>query len=153
MRSCFANHRVLLAGWICGDWRWGAGEWEGCHLNGQLCFSNRNFKVKVAWCVWLFAIPWTTCKLPGSSVHGILQARILKYVAIPLFKGSSQLRDQTKDSRIAGRFFTIWATRETQEYQSGEPIPSPGDLPDPGIELESPEHSEILRMVCILDLR
>ena len=50
--------------------------------------------------------------LPGSSVHGILQARILKWVAIPFFRGSSWPRDQTWVSLIAGRFFTIWATRE-----------------------------------------
>ena len=49
---------------------------------------------------------------PGSSVHGIFQARILKWVVIPFFKGSSQFRDQNQVSRIAGRFFTIWATRE-----------------------------------------
>ena len=49
---------------------------------------------------------------PGSSVNGILQARILERVAIPLSKGSSQLRDQTRVSCIAGGFFTIWATRE-----------------------------------------
>ena len=42
------------------------------------------------------------CSLPGSSVHGILQARILESVAIPFSRGSSQRRD-----RIAGRFFTI----------------------------------------------
>ena len=49
---------------------------------------------------------------PGSSVYGILQAKILEWVAIPFSRGSSQLRDQTHISRIAGRFFTIWATRE-----------------------------------------
>ena len=37
-------------------------------------------------------------------------------------------------SHIVGRFFTSWATREAQEYWSGQPIPSPVDLPDPGIE-------------------
>ena len=49
---------------------------------------------------------------PGSSVHGILQARILEWVAIPFSRGSSQPRDQTWVSCIAGRFFTIWAIRE-----------------------------------------
>ena len=71
-------------------------------------------------------------------VHGILQARILEWVAFPFFRASSQPRDQTQVSCIAGRFFTSWATREAQEYWSGEPIPSPADLPDPGIELGSP---------------
>ena len=56
--------------------------------------------------------------LPGSSVHGILQARMLVWVAIPFSRGSSQLRDQTQVSCIAGGFFTIWATGEAQEYWS-----------------------------------
>ena len=59
------------------------------------------------------------CSPPGSSVHGILQARKLEWVAIPFSKGSSQPRDQTQISYIAGRFFTIWATKEDQEYLSG----------------------------------
>ena len=49
------------------------------------------------------------CSLPGSSVHGIIQARILEWVALPFSRGSSQPRDWTRiscDSCIAGRFFT-----------------------------------------------
>ena len=46
------------------------------------------------------------CSLPGSSVHGILQARILEWVVIPFSKGSSWLRDWTQVSYIVGRFFT-----------------------------------------------
>ena len=42
----------------------------------------------------------------------ILQARILKWVAMPSSEGSSQARNQTQTSHIAGRFFTIWATTE-----------------------------------------
>ena len=53
------------------------------------------------------------------TVHGILQAIILEWVAVPFFRGSSQPRDQTQVSCIAGRFFTSWATREAQEYWSG----------------------------------
>ena len=52
--------------------------------------------------------------LPGSSVHGILQARTLEWVAIPLSRGSPWLRDQTQVFCIAGRFSTVWATREAQ---------------------------------------
>jgi len=52
------------------------------------------------------------CSLPGSSVHGILQARILEWVALPSSRGSSQPRDWTWLSCVAGEFFTIWATRE-----------------------------------------
>ena len=46
------------------------------------------------------------------TVHGILQARILEWVAVPFSKGSSQPSDQTQVSLIAGRFFTSWATKE-----------------------------------------
>ena len=46
------------------------------------------------------------CSPPGSSVHGILQARILEWVAISFSRGSSQPRDRTQVSCIAGRFFT-----------------------------------------------
>ena len=52
------------------------------------------------------------CSPPGSSVHGILQARILKWAAIPFSRGPSQPNDRTWVSCTAGRFFTIWATRE-----------------------------------------
>ena len=45
--------------------------------------------------------------LPGSSVHGILQARILEWVAICFSKGSSRPRDQTRISHTAGRHFTL----------------------------------------------
>ena len=50
--------------------------------------------------------------LPGSSVLGVLQARILEWVAVPSSRGSSSPRDLTWVSRIAGRFSTVRATRE-----------------------------------------
>ena len=46
------------------------------------------------------------------TVHGIFQARILESKAIPSSRGSSQPKDQTQVSCIAGRFFTSWTTRE-----------------------------------------
>ena len=52
---------------------------------------------------------------PHGLVHGILQARILKWVVFPFSRGPSQPRDQTQVSCIAGRFFTGWATRGAQE--------------------------------------
>ena len=52
------------------------------------------------------------CSLPGSSVHGIFQARVLEWVAISFSRGSSRPRDRTRVSHIAGRCFTIWTTRE-----------------------------------------
>ena len=55
------------------------------------------------------------CSLPGSFVHGIFQARVLEWVAIPFSRVSSWPQDWTQVSCIAGRYFTVWATREAQE--------------------------------------
>ena len=72
-----------------------------------------------AMCVWVAQSCLTLCKPmddspPGSSVHGILQAWILEWIAIPFSSGPSRPRDQTPVFRIAGRFFTFWATKESQ---------------------------------------
>ena len=83
--------------------------------------------------IQFFVTPWTI-----HPIHGILQAWILAWVAVSFSRRSSQPRDQTQVSRIARAFLTSWATREAQEYRSGCPIPSPADLPDPGIKLGSP---------------
>ena len=61
----------------------------------------------------------TLCDPMDYTVHGILQARILEWVAFSFSRGSSQPRNRTQVSSIAGRFFTSWATREAQEYWSG----------------------------------
>ena len=52
------------------------------------------------------------CTPPAFSVHGIIQARILEWVAISSYRESCQPREQTQFSCIAGKFFTIWATGE-----------------------------------------
>ena len=54
----------------------------------------------------------TLCNTMDYTVHGILQARILEWVAFAFSRRSSQPRDQTQVSRTAGRFFTNWAIRE-----------------------------------------
>ena len=56
----------------------------------------------------------TLCNPMDYTVHGILQARILEWVAFPSSKGSSQPRDGIRVYHIAGAFFTSWATREAQ---------------------------------------
>ena len=75
------------------------------------------------------------CSPPGSSVHGILQVRILEWVAMPFSKSHALL------------FMTPWTIARQaplsmgssrQEYQRGLPFPTPGDLPDPGMEPASP---------------
>ena len=75
----------------------------------------------------------TLCNPMGYTVHGILQARILEYVAVSFSRRSSQPRDRTQVSHFAD-----WTTRKAQEYWSGQTIPSPVDLLNPGIELGSP---------------
>ena len=58
------------------------------------------------------------CSLPGSSVPGILPARVLEWVAMSSSRGSSQPRDWTQVSCIAGRSFIVWDTREAHPQSS-----------------------------------
>ena len=81
----------------------------------------------------------TLCDPMDYTVHGILQARILEWVALPFSRGSSQPRDQMQVSHIAGGFFTSCATGKVQECWSEQPILSPADLPNPGVKRGSPE--------------
>ena len=60
----------------------------------------------------------TLCDPMNYTAHGILQARILEWVAFPFSRGSTQPRNQTQVSCIAGGFFTSWATRE-EGFPSG----------------------------------
>ena len=59
------------------------------------------------------------CSLPGSSVHRILQIRILVRVGITFSRGSSGPREQTQISYIEGKFFTIWATSDGMGQDDG----------------------------------
>ena len=68
--------------------------------------SQRKVKVKSLSRVQLLVTPWTAA-LPGFSIHGIFQARVLEWIAISFSRGSSRPRNQTRVSRIAGRRFTI----------------------------------------------
>ena len=58
------------------------------------------------------------CSPPSSSVHGILQARILEWVAISFSRGSSQPRDRTQVSHTAGKRFNLCTTREALKYKT-----------------------------------
>ena len=82
------------------------------------------------------------CSLPGSSIHGIFQARVLGWVTIAF----SGIYYECIFSHVQ-LFATPWTVARQaplsmgfsrQEYWSGLPFPSPGDLPDPGIEPRSP---------------
>ena len=88
-------------------------------LPWRLVLGDSCVRVRVCVCVFVTQLCPTLCKpmgqsLPGSSVYGILQARILEWMAIPFSRTSSQARDWTQFSHTAGRFFTVWATREVQ---------------------------------------
>ena len=78
----------------------------GCYM------KSKNWKWESLSHVQLFATPWTVCSQPGSSVHGILQTRIMERVAISFPRGSSWPRDWIWVSLITGKFFTVGATRE-----------------------------------------
>ena len=113
--------------------------WSGLHSE-QLKLGTGNL-VHSTWSSQVHTHPWSHCSLiymfesesgvvqsyptlcdpldcspPGSSIHGILQARILEWVAISFSRGSSQPSDWTQVSHIAGRCFNLWATREAYLY-------------------------------------
>ena len=83
--------------------------------------------MKVLVAQWYVTLCDTTdCSQPGFSVHGIRQARVLEWVSIPFSRGSSWPRNWTRISCIAGRFFTIWATKPSifsflETFLEGQP--------------------------------
>ena len=84
---------------------------SNCLWPHELCIYYAYCEVKVIQNVRLFSTPYL--------VHGILQVRILEWVAFPFSRGSSQSRDWTQVSHIAGGFFTSWTTKGAQEYWCG----------------------------------
>ena len=78
----------------------------------SLCFLPLQWTSEVAQSCPTLCDPMD-CSLPGSSIHGIFQARVLEWVAISFSRGSSQPEDRTQVSHIAGRRFAVWATRES----------------------------------------
>ena len=86
--------------------------WCNRSLNNEPCvvsFHGYVLCLITQSCLTLCDAMTVTCQALLST--GILQARILEWVAIPSSRGSSQTRDWTQVSCVAGRFFTIWATR------------------------------------------
>ena len=93
-------------------------------ISQSLCYILDNFFTCVKW-KWKWSrsvvsnsLRLVDCSPPRSSVHGILQARILGWVAISFSRGSSQPRDRTQASHIAGRCFNLCATREALKYKN-----------------------------------
>ena len=99
------------------DWKLQHPKPNSLYPFAQLCFSCVMYHIVIV----LVAQSCPTlcnpveCSPPGSSVRGILQARILEWIAIPYSRGSSWPRDWTQVSFITGRFFIIWATREVHK--------------------------------------
>ena len=96
---------------VCSPWHCKELDTNWCDWT-ELNVEHFKVKRKSLSLVRLFVTPWTT-------VHGILQARILELVAFPFPRGSAQSRDWTQVSCVEGGFFTSWATREAQEYYNG----------------------------------
>ena len=104
----------------------GRGSLVGCRLWGRVTQSWTRLKwlsssSSSSTCILQVKVAQscpTLCDLMDYTVHGILQTRILEWVAFPFSRGSSQPRDRTQVSLIAGGFFTSRATREAQEYWS-----------------------------------
>ena len=82
-----------------------------------VCFMNKFYEDKVVQSCLTLWDP-VKCSPPDSSVHGILQARVLELLAISFSRGHSRPRYQTWVSCIAARFFTIWATQEANLFMT-----------------------------------
>ena len=129
-RSLFLRDSVAL-------WIWSFSTWSGTNWNGTYLFHGyipsslpgRGNAVYFYCClvtrVKAKAIATQLCltlcnpmdyNLPGFSVHGILQAKILAWVVISFSRGSSQPRGRTWVSGIAGRLFSIWVSSVTKLY-------------------------------------
>ena len=98
---------LLLASVPWKNRQWGS---KLSHLSASILYRDKRVCKVVQSCPTL--CDPMDCSLPGFSVHGIFQARILEWVAISFSRGSSLPRDQTWVSSIADWRFTIWATRE-----------------------------------------
>ena len=92
LSTCQSKHRRNHR-WAESTWGWCTGKWSEVAQSCPTLFDPMD------------------CNLPGS-IHGIFQVRILEWVAIAFSSVSSWPRDRTQVSRIAGRCFTIWATKE-----------------------------------------
>ena len=105
-----------------------------CISSSDCSFVSLSISFVCAKCFSLFATPRTAARLQsGSSVHGILQARILEWVAISSSRGSSQPRDQTvslASPALAGSFFTSSTTWGVQYILYNKPVNKSKNLPE-----------------------
>ena len=121
------------------------------YLQG-ICSKNPSgcFKLKIVWLyiymsewvkslsrVRLFATPWTVAYQAPSSM-GFSRQEYWSGLPFSFSRGSSRPRDRTQVSRIPGRCFNLWATREAPRILEWVAKPSSGDFPNPGIKPRSP---------------
>ena len=97
------------------EWAWGHGEKERVGWAERVALTYMNVKVLVTQSSWILCDP-IDCSPPGSSVHGILQARILECTAIAFSRGSSWPRDWTCNLLHCRQILYHWATREARIY-------------------------------------
>ena len=135
MFLCKVNFFSYIQSWVLGFQHVLRGRGRD-YSSGQVIFGNLSVSINLCICLCVYTHacvcvlvaqsclilcdPMDYCSLPGSSVHGILQARILEWVAVHSSRGSCEPRDRTQVSCIAGRFFTVWATREAPFHQLAE---------------------------------
>ena len=116
----------------CRNWavmqsvkHWHGSSEERCNSAGRSCQGETGQKRQCSGWFWKVRVKVaqscpTLCYPMDYTVHGILQARILEWVAFPFTRRSSQPRDRTQVSHIAGGFFTSWVTREATSEAGSE---------------------------------
>ena len=96
----------------------GENQYNGMYYTEQKTFKESSLSVSIVKSevtqLCLTLCDPMDCRLPGSPVHGIFQARVLEWITISFSRESFQSKDSTQLSHIAGRYFTIWSTREAQ---------------------------------------
>ena len=142
--------------------------WTGCgekgtflHVGNVKWYSHYEEEYEVKWSEVAQSCPTLCdpmdCSLPGSIIHGVFQARVLEWVAIAFsvpkgkwkqkYNDLKPLSEWVKSLSRVRLFATPWTVAHQvppsmgfsrQEYWNELPFPSPGDLPDPGIEPRSP---------------
>ena len=114
-----AHRRCAIDIWALNQWK------DHCVENILWMPTGKSISLNLCWKVEVKVLVTLSCSLQGSSVHGIPQARILEWVAMPSSRGLSWPRDQTWVSHTAGRFFTVSATWEALSWPRGKSLHPP----------------------------
>ena len=97
---------------VIKSWTWLSNWTEYVEFADKIYTSGKGLSIPLLVCCEFSRSVVSNSVMMNSAVHEILQARILERIVMPFSRGSSQPRDRTQVSCIAGGFFTIWATRE-----------------------------------------